>query len=266
MAAVRHKDSGLDAARVRRDAGGWRLPLRREPHPRGMRAAVVLVLLVAAAVVHAADGSVDIVVSETITGSEGQGGDQAELERIEALESERIRRARAELPRLPPSLARIARQDIGTAQAELERVVVSRGGTVPIGERRFHIAGSTITVEDGSRRLAIDLAARTVTADADGEPQTWKIPSASDQLKIEDGKPGPVVLGRATLKYTFQVDGRDHRALVDPTLPNPYQAWRQDGTEPDPLVPELARLPGFPLVVEQLSGKVVLRLTAVSIK
>lgn len=225
-----------------------------------------LLLVLAAACVHAADDGLSITIAESITGNEGQGGDAAELGRIEVLESERIRKARAELPRMPPALVRTIRQDIGRATAELERVLVSRGGTVPIGQMVFHVGGGQIDVEDGPRHLSINVVAGTASSEEDGEVRSWRILPVGDPLKPGDGVAGPAVCGRATLAFTFRADGRDHRALVDPTLPNPYPAWRQEGAEADPLVPELARLPGFPLLVEQVGGRVVLRRVAVEIK
>lgn len=207
-----------------------------------------------------------LVVEETITGTDPQGGDAEELGRIARLERERITRAREEMPRLGPTLTLVARQDIGSAEAELTRVLVSSGETASLGRRTFTLAPGRIEVDDGSRRITVDLAAREATDLSAEEPRKWKVLAPGEQRPLVDGRPGRAVNGRETVAFSCKVDNAVLTVLVDPTLPNPFSSLRLDGAEDDALSRELARLPGFPLLVEQPGDRVVRRWTVVEIR
>lgn len=226
------------------------------------------ILLVAGTLIAAqpAVAPVTVVIEETITGTDSQGGDAEELRRIAKLERDRIRRAREELPKLTPALARIARQDIGSAEAELTRVLVSSGETASLGRRTFVLAPGRIEVDDGAHLIVVDLATHEATLKSGDEPRRFKVLAPAAPRPVSEGTPGQLVRGRPTVAFPCTVEGKRFTAMVDPSLANPFAVLRLDGTDDDPLAAELARLPGFPLLVEQPGDKVVRRWTAVEIR
>ena len=229
------------------------------------------ILLLAAALAAAQPAApqlptVTVVVEESITGTDAQGGDVEELKRIAKLERDRIHRAREELPRLAPALARIARQDIGSAEAELTRVLVSSGETATLGRRTFLLAPTRIEVDDGAHVIVVDLATSEATVRSGDELRRWKVLAPAAPRPASEGKPGRLIRDRPTVAFPCAVENKPFTALVDLTLANPFAVLRLDGAEDDPFTAELARLPGFPLMVEQPGDRVVRRWTAVEIR
>jgi hypothetical protein len=233
----------------------------------GMHPAAVgylICLLLAIATVSGADTV--IVVAETVAGTQSLGGDVDELGRIAKLERSRLEQQRAALGQVPQTLERIIRQDIGSGEAELERIAISRGETIVIARRRYLITPGRIEVRDGPRLVVVDIATRTAMVDSGSSASSWQIQPAPPVRPLSEAKAGDRVLGRDTISFDFEVDGRPYRALVDPGLANPYPLLRLAGAETEPLIDELARLPGFPLLVEQQDDRVVRRWIVQEIK
>lgn len=229
----------------------------------------VCLLALLSALLLGGEGSPTIFVfRDTIAGKPSPTTDRKLIEDIVALHRERLARARAELPGAIPAIARQIRADIGSLEAELERLAVAGGGTLTVGKRVYTVQPGRITVEEYGTRLEIDPATgkgRSLSG-AGSEPQPIEMASPPTALPVERGVPGPPVLGRATLRFAFSVERRDYVVLVDPTLPNPLAHLVAREGEAVPLMAELARLPGMPLDISTDSGDVVRRTTCVEMK
>ena len=207
-----------------------------------------------------------IEVEETTTGIKGSGGDAAELNRMAELEKARLAKARAEIDQLPKAVARLVRQDIGASEAELDRIAMSLGNTIVKDRCSYQIEVGKFTYRNEQRRVVFDLVARTASEDT-GEGSaihTWNLEAPPKALSIEDGKPGDLILGRKTLRYVIEDDARKYTVMVDPTIINPH-AYMQGG-ELSKLDTELAKLPGFPLLIVDTDDRFERRRTVRSIK
>ncbi|MEK7412808.1 MAG: hypothetical protein AAB263_05785 [Planctomycetota bacterium] len=196
-------------------------------------------------------------VEETTTGIKGSGGDVAELERMEALEKARLKKARAEIDQLPKAVARLIRQDIGAGEAELDRIAMSLGKTIVRDRYTFQLEPGKIVYQNDQRRVVFDLVGRTATEDA-GEgnaPRPLALEPAPKALSIEEGKPGDVILGRKTLQFVIVAQSRTYTVMVDTTLVNPYAHMQLVGGEANKLDIVLGKLPGFPLLIVDSDGR-----------
>jgi hypothetical protein len=231
-----------------------------------MRPLALLLLAVAAWAGEAA--SFVMVFDETIGGKPSQAADRAQAEAIAAYHRDRLARARAELPALPSALAHFLRADIGATEAELERLAVTAGGTLRVGRRVVTLTPESVVVEaEGTRtEVARATGAGTSRTAASAEPQALAMAAPPTPLPASRGRPGPPILGRQTLLFTVATGGRDYAILVDPTLANPFAHLVPREGSDDPLIGELARMPGAVLEIAHDGGEFVRRLTCVELR
>jgi len=205
---------------------------------------------------------------ETVAGKPAPGSDRVVVEGLRKQHTERLARARAELPTASPAVARVIRADIGALEAELERLAVVGGGTLRVGERVYTVRHDLIAVESNGTRLEVDPATghgRSVSGPG-MEPTAVEMAPAPSQMAVERGDPGPTVVGRGTRRFAVSADGRDYTVLVDPTLSNPFARLIPLEREDSRITLELARLPGMPLDIAFDSGDFVRRFTCVKVE
>ena len=208
------------------------------------------------------------VFEETVAGKPSPITDRSTVEAIANQHRERLARARAELPAAIPLVARQLRSDIGAMEAELERLAVIGGGTITVGRRIYVLTATTITVDADGTRIEVDLASRrgTASSGSSSEPAPVVMAPPPDSLPLTAGKPGEPVLGRATLVFLVNADGRDYNVRIDPTLPNALAYLIPSEGDDVPITIALARLPGMPLDIAHDSGDFVRRFTCVEAK
>jgi hypothetical protein len=205
---------------------------------------------------------------ETVAGKPAPGSDRVMVEGLRKQHTERLARARAELPTATPAVARVIRADIGALEAELERLAVVGGGTLRVGERVYTVRRDLIAVESNGTRLEVDPETgrgRSVSGPG-AEPTQVEMAPAPGQVALERGEPGPAVAGRATRRFAISADGREYAVLVDPTLPNPVALLIPLNREDSQVTLELARLPGMPLDIAFDNGDFVRRFTCVKME
>jgi hypothetical protein len=211
---------------------------------------VSLVLLVLGAVVAGeADPPARLVVEyeDRVVGQAAQGADRAEVDAMWQQLEDRLRRARAELPQVPATVARVIREDIGVFEAERERVAALRGGAVVIGTRRFVWEGAHLAMVADDQRVVVDLAAGTALLAMGDQERPVTMQRVGEVRPVAEGVAAEAIAGRAVLRFSMTIDDRQVQAFVALALPNPFR--HVVPAEGDPLVAELARLPGLPLRV-----------------
>lgn len=208
------------------------------------------------------------VFEETIAGKPSPTTDRAAIEAIATYHRDRLVRARAELPAALPLIARLIRSDIGSMEAERERLAVVGGGTITIGHRVYVVTATTITVDADGTRIEIDRASGRGTSSGGPGTERSQVAMAPPPgpLPLSKGSPGPVILNRQTLSFDITADGRTYTALVDPTLPNPLARLIPLEGEDAQITLALARLPGMPLDIAHDSGDFVRRFTCVEVR
>lgn len=230
-----------------------------------LRALSALLCLAVLAVLAAGEAPTRFSFVETVAGKPAPGSDRAVIEGLRKQHTDRLARARAELPTSTPAVARMIRADIGALEAEIERLAVVVGGTLKVGERVYTVRRDLIAVEADGIRLEVDPATgkgRSFSAGG-GEPTVVEMAPPPEQIQLARSEQGPVVVGRATRRFAISADGRDYVVLVDPTLPNPFARLIPRDREDSPVTIELARLPGMPLDIAHDSGDFVRRFTCV---
>ena len=201
---------------------------------------------------------------ETVAGKPSANSDRGMIEGLRKQHSERLARARAELPTAIPAVARVIRADIGALEAEMERLAVVGGGTLRVGQRVYTVTAALISVESDGTRLEVDPVSghgRSVSGPGI-EPTAVEMAPAPAKVAL-GGQPGPVVAGRATVRLVISADGRDYVVLVDPTLVNPFARLIPLNREDSSVTLELAKLPGMPLDIAYDNGDFVRRFTCV---
>lgn len=205
---------------------------------------------------------------ETVAGKPAPGSDRAMIEGLRKQHTERLARARTELLTAAPAVARVIRADIGSLEAELERLAVVGGGTLRVGERVYTVRHDLIAVDSDGTRLEVDPATghgRSISAPG-AEPTAVEMAPPPTQIAPDRGEEGPAVVGRATRRFTVSADGREYAVLVDPTLPNPFARLIPLDREDSRVTVELARLPGMPLDIAYDNGDLVRRFTCVKVE
>jgi hypothetical protein len=207
------------------------------------------------------------VFDETIAGRPLPGTDREAIEAVTSYHRERLARARAELPAASPLIARMIRTDIGSMDAELERLAVVAGKTLQVGRRVFTVHPDRILVEataEGTRIEVDPASGKGLSISSPGvEPVPVQMAQPPTPLPVTRGTPGPRVVGRATLRFEVSADGRTYVVLVDPTLVNAMARLVPQEGEDVAITLELAKLPGMPLDISTDSGDFVRRLTCV---
>jgi hypothetical protein len=195
-----------------------------------------------------------IEVAETISGPEASGVDQRELERYAHVIEERLRQARDELPKDPPTVARVIREDIGFYEAERDRVVVAHGGELTVGRTYYQIKRERMAMIADGARLIIDRGAGTVAGTVDGQPKQANlaaVPSLEATMVIT---PGPDYTLQDQVYHTqhvhFTVLTRSFDVDFAPGLPNPYAIGLTDSVDSSDPSKQLAELPGLPILIQ----------------
>lgn len=210
------------------------------------------------------------IYDETIAGRPSPSADKAVVEAITLYHRERLARARAELPAASPLVARLIRADIGSMDAEMERLAVVAGKTLQIGRRVITVHSKRITMESPAEGTRIDVdpvSGRGTTVSGPGsEPVPVQMATPPQPVPLSKGTPGPLVIGRPTLRFEVSAEGRAYVVLVDPTLTNGMSWLVPREGEDAAITLELARLPGMPLDISTDSGDFVRRFTCVEAK
>jgi hypothetical protein len=205
-----------------------------------------------------------ITVEERIVGpSDVAGNDRAELDDYLKLLESRLRQARQELPTVPPLVARILRGDVGTYEAELERVALARGGVVTIGATAFVIRGQRMVVLGNGPRLIIDREHGTAVAAGAGKRETIQLAPVSTARELDKGAQEVAVpaLGLTARRVDLKAEGKKCQVLVVPGLPNPYALGllQYHAEDKESLALALSTLPGLPVLVEYTADGVAHR-------
>jgi hypothetical protein len=210
------------------------------------------------------------IFDETIAGRPSPSADKTVVEAITQYHRERLARARAELPAATPLMARLIRADIGSMDAEMERLAVVAGKTLQVGRRVFTVKPDRITMESPAEGTRIDVdpaSGRGTTISGLGsDPVAVQMASPPQPVPLSKGTPGPVVIGRPTLRFEVSAEGRAYIVLVDPTLANGMSWLVPREGEDAAITLELAKLPGMPLDISTDSGDFVRRFTCVEAK
>lgn len=210
------------------------------------------------------------VYDETIAGRPSPSADKAATEAITAYHRERLARARAELPAASAAMARLIRADIGSMDAELERLAVVAGKTLQVGRRVFTVLPGRIMVEATAEGTRIEIDPATGKGMAVTSPGVEPVPVQMavppQPIPAARGTPGPAVLGRSTLRFEVSAEGRSYVVLVDPALVNAMARLVPQEGEDAAITLELAKLPGMPLDISTDSGDFVRRLTCVEMR
>lgn len=239
---------------------------------KAMRAILILLLGICASGLASAatgDWSGTITVQQSMVGPTGVvGTDKAELDDYAKLIEERMARAKADLTTASTVVARTLRADIGVYQAEMERIVLARGGVVPIGTMTFVIDRQRMAVLSDLPRLVVDRAANTALVMGADAPEPVALAPMPPSLVIEPSAPELPLLGLTTRRIELKAEGKKFTVLVAPSLPNPYALCLLAATteEPDSLLAVLATVPGMPMQVEHGSGEVTHRWVVTGIR
>ena len=228
-----------------------------------MRALVIAVILVLALLNGAAqEWSGTITQVESMVGpADVAGGDRAELDAYAKLLDQRLQRARADLRAAPSVMARVLQGDIGTYQAELERVALARGGVVAVAQTTFVMSGQKLVVIGEGPRLVVDRTlGRAISLDGQRRDDVPLAPLPVP-VALDRSAPEVPVAGTTARRIEIKAEGRKYTVLVVPDLPNPYALGLLpiNADDKDSLALALAVLPGLPVVVEYSAAGVTHR-------
>ncbi len=240
--------------------------LRRNTHPATVLRCLPLLLL--SFVLAAGEPPSRFTFVETVAGKPAPGADRNMIEGLRRQHTDRLARARAELPTALPAVARQIRADIGALQAELERLAVIGGGKLEIGRRVYIIKPDRIAVEADGTSLEVDprTGKGSSVSGPGSDPTPLEMAPPPDPLPLARGEDGPVIEGRQTRRFAVSADGRDYVVMIDPTLPNPFARLIPLDREDAKVTLEIARLPGMPLDIAYDSGDFVRRITCVKVE
>ena len=232
----------------------------------GLLSALVL-LGVVAGVAGAAEQpwSGTMVLVESMAGPAIIGGaDKVELNDYAKLLEERLQKARAELRTAPPLVARLLREDVGTFEAELERVALAgggAGGSLVLGSTLYTIRGGRMSVQGRSGvNMLIDRERGTAVVEAGGKHDDLQLSPLPETQELDKSAPEVPWLERSARRVTVRAEGKTCQVLVIPDLPNPYALGLSAGGDDKDTIPiALAALPGLPALVEYTTGEVTHR-------
>lgn len=231
-----------------------------------MRTCALICCLVfqALALTHLGAGESDfagtITVAETIAGEQSSGKDQEELSRYAAMVEARLKQATEQLPSAPPMVATTLREDIGFYRAELEKIVVSRGGELILATSSYRISRGRVLLTAQGVMYRIDRNRNTAQALLpDKSVQDLEL-APLPAIDAAGGEPGPVLLGLQTQRYTRVLAGKTYRICLAPGLPNVCALALIRGVTDNELFSGVATLPGMPLLIETQDGNIVRRI------
>src|SRR5260221_37933 len=180
--------------------------LRTARRPAPALAALLAALLaqLAPGALRAQEWSGTITVVESLVGPAGVGGsDRAELDDYAKLLRERLQKAQQELHTVPPVVALVLREDIGSYQAELERVVLERGEAIKVGTSVFTIKGGRMLISCDGPRLLVDRAANQEVLYVGGRREVVPLAPIPSPAEIDKDAPEATVLGAQARRVTM---------------------------------------------------------------
>ncbi|MCS6970797.1 MAG: hypothetical protein RMM29_00140 [Planctomycetota bacterium] len=226
-----------------------------------------LVLLLGALLV-AGDAGQRFVFVESLATRAASSGDRAVTERLRAQLSARLSAARRELTTAPPSLAAIIRADIAAFEAELERLALATGGELAVARQTLLIAADRFTLsgDDGVSLIVDRQTGQGYRIGPGAETLPIALAAPAQPLPAQQGREGPLLLGRPTRRFELSLDGRDFTACIDPELPNAFAWLLPAGGDASALARALARLPGLPLQITCEHEGLIRRLQCIAIE
>lgn len=201
-----------------------------------------------------------ITVAETIAGDQSSGKDQEELSRYASLVEARLKLATEQLPSAPPMVATTLREDIGFYRAELEKIVVSRGGELILATSSYRISRGRVLLTAQGIVYRIDRNRNTAQALLpDKSIQDLEL-APLPAIDASNAEPGPLLLGLKTLRYTRVFAGKTYSIYMAPEMPNVCALALIRGVTDNELFSGVATLPGMPLLIETQDGSIVRRI------
>jgi hypothetical protein len=231
----------------------------------GMRTATsILPLVLCVALLgtaRAGEWSGTIEVVQTLSGREVKAGDRRELDAVTADYEGRLAAARERLKQATPSVARVLREDIGTLEAELERVALERGGTVHIGRTTYVIDGNRVFWDGDEAKVVLDHGQGRARIASGTRRDLLPLKAVPEPHMPDDREEGKPLLGRPTVVVTIKAEDRTFTVRLIAGLPNPYAQTLLPDVDGKSLQAVLARLPGLPAEVEARDRNLVQRWT-----
>jgi hypothetical protein len=219
---------------------------------------------------NASEWSGTITIQQSMVGPANiAGADQAELDDYAKQIEERLQKATAGLAGAPKLVQKTLRGDIGSYQAERERVALARGGVVVISNASFVIDRMRIAaISDNLPRMVIDRANNQAWVMGADKPEPIALAPIPTPIEIDRSAVDVPMLGLATKRIEVKAEGRKFMVLVAPSLPNPFAlSLLAEGAEESANVwVALASVPGLPMLIEYNNGEVTQRWVVTSIR
>ncbi len=201
-----------------------------------------------------------ISIAETIAGEQTSGNDREELNHYAAVIEARLKQATEQLPSAPPMVATTLREDIGFYRAELEKIVVSRGGELILVTSSYRISRGRVLLTAQGVVYRIDRNRNTAQALLPDKTIQELELSPLPAIDASGAEPGPVLLGLPTQRFTRAFGGKTYQLFMAPGLPNICALSLIRGVTDNELFSGIATLPGMPLLVETRDGSIVRRI------
>lgn len=225
---------------------------------------MLALLLAMLARTQAAEWSGVIRVDESLLGPSTVGGsDRAELEDYSRLLRERLQKAQqdAHNANAPLTLKRILLEDIGTYEAELERIVLASGKAIQVGTSTFTIKGGHMQVTGDGPRLLVDRTHGQEILYVGGKKEIVPLAPMPAVRELDKDAQDLVLEGIPAKRFVVRAEGKVCTVILAPGLPNPYAIGLLSSLaeEKETITSTLATLPGLPLLVEYRSDEVTHR-------
>ncbi len=197
------------------------------------------------------------------------GADKDELEIYAKQIDERLAKAKSAYPQATKMVQRTLKKDIGAYEAERERVVLARGGTVILSNLTYVIDGMRIAgISDSLPRLVVDRKENKAWVMGSAQPELIEVAPLPAPIEIDRTAVEVPMLGLATRRIELKAEGRKFTVLVAPSLPNPFAMCliANSSEESSNLWMALSTLPGLPMLVEGINDNVTQRWVITSIR
>ena len=209
-----------------------------------------------------------ITVEETLVGPSSVGGsDRVELDDYSRILRDRLQKAQQDMHNAPLTVRRILLDDIGTYEAELERIVLASGKPIQVGTSVFTIKGGRMQVTGDGPRLLVDRAHAQELLYVGGKRETVPLAALPPVRELDHDAQDVVLEGIPAKRFAMRADGKSCTVVLAQGLPNLYAIGllSSSADDKDSLASNLATLPGLPLVVEYRSDEVTHRWQVISI-
>ena len=195
--------------------------------------------------------------------------DQAELDDYAKQIDERLQKASNGIAGMPTLVQKTLRGDVGTYQAERERVALARGGVVVMSTASFIIDRQRMaSISDNLPRIVTDREKNQGWVMGADKPEPIAIAALPTPIEIDRSAADFPMLGLATKRIEIKAEGRKFTVLVAPSLPNPFALGllADVAVESANIWVILATVPGLPMLVENTNGDVTQRWVVTSIR